>query len=81
MRFTELYKEELSQKTTRYFIFDTKGADPKHGDVDFEKYLWQTNRFGLVRTGDLFLYRRPGKASETKRWNSQRFCCRSVKTN
>ena len=68
MHHLELYSEELNSEKTRYFILDTKGADPQHGDVDFIKYQWQTNKFGLVRTGDLFLYRRPGKASETKKF-------------
>ncbi|KGJ87632.1 HNH endonuclease [Colwellia psychrerythraea] len=68
MHFSKLFANELNEQETRYFILDTKGADPQHGDVDFIKYRWQTNKFGLVRTGDLFLYRRPGKASETNKF-------------
>jgi putative restriction endonuclease len=63
-----LYENELNLESTNYFIFDSKGTGTQHGDVDFVEYLWQTNKFGLVKEGDLFLYRRPGKASETKKF-------------
>jgi hypothetical protein len=28
MHYSEIFKEELVEPDTRYFIFDTKGADP-----------------------------------------------------
>lgn len=68
MDYLELFKNELELEHTRYFILDTKGSGSDHGDVDFTQYRWQTNKFGKVRENDLFLYRRPGKASETKKF-------------
>ncbi|WP_025822453.1 HNH endonuclease [Shewanella marina] len=65
MNYQELFNTQLQNVDTRYFILDTKGSDSNHGDADFLQYRWQTNKFGKVRAGDLFLYRRPGKASET----------------
>jgi len=55
---------ELADPSTNYFIIDTKGGGA-HGDVDFEKYQWSKNRYNLVKQGDLFIYRRPSKASAT----------------
>ncbi|EOF9312273.1 HNH endonuclease [Vibrio fluvialis] len=65
MDFLTLFEEELSKPGTKYFIFDTKGVSGEHQDADFIKYAWQTNKFNKVSPGDLFIYRRPGKASET----------------
>ena len=57
------FKEEIADQDTGYFILDTKGSG-EHGDVDFEKYEWSPSRYNLVKTGDVFIYRRPSKASE-----------------
>lgn len=65
MDFLTLFEEELSKPGTKYFILDTKGVSGEHQDADFIKYAWQTNKFNKVSPGDLFIYRRPGKASET----------------
>ncbi|PSW10327.1 HNH endonuclease [Photobacterium rosenbergii] len=65
MNYKTLYEKELSNPDTNFFILDTKGSGVKHDDADFIKYSWRTNKFGLVNVGDLFIYRRPGKASET----------------
>jgi len=65
MNYKNLYEKELSHPSTNFFILDTKGSGVKHDDADFIKYSWRTNKFGLVNPGDLFIYRRPGKASET----------------
>ncbi|MGG3563181.1 HNH endonuclease [Neobacillus rhizosphaerae] len=62
--FLELYKEELEDPSRGYFIFDTKGTAQGHGDVDFVSYNWSPSKFNRVKTGDLFLYRRPSSASE-----------------
>lgn len=61
---TNIFSNELANSDTRYFILDTKGAAHTYADVDFEQYHWETFKFGKVREGDLFVYRRPGKASE-----------------
>ncbi|WP_169334839.1 HNH endonuclease [Salinimonas chungwhensis] len=68
MDFITKFSEELENPDTRYFIFDTKGSGIKHDDADFIKYSWRTNMYGQVRPGDIFIYRRPGKASETKQF-------------
>lgn len=68
MNYKSLYEEELSNLSTQFFIFDTKGSGAKHDDADFIKYSWRTNKFGLVKPGDLFIYRRPGKSSETRKF-------------
>lgn len=51
-----------------YFILDTAGGGGTrgYGDVDYVRYLWETNRFNKVNEGDWFVYRRPGRASETR---------------
>ena len=64
----EVFKNELDNAKTNYFIFDTKGSTDTYSDIDFEQYHWETNRFNSVKSGDLFLYRRPGKASENGRF-------------
>lgn len=56
---------ELNNPKTNYFILDTVGPGD-HGDVEFQSYDWSTDRFNKVQEGDLFIYRRPGKASELK---------------
>jgi len=60
----DLFLEDLQMSTTNYFIFDTKGGG-SHGDIDFVKYDWSPSRYNLVNEGDLFIYRRPDKSSET----------------
>ena len=65
MNYKNIYEKELNNSGTNFFIIDTKGSGVKHDDTDFIKYSWRTNKFGLVKPGDLFIYRRPGKASET----------------
>jgi len=49
----------------RYFIFDT-GVNGK--DIDFVQYDWDKRFFNKVREGDYFLYRRPQKVSENKKF-------------
>lgn len=61
----DYYQDELDKDSTNYFIFDTVGLGD-HGDVEFETYDWSTNMFNRVKPGDLFIYRRPAKASEVK---------------
>lgn len=61
--YKEYYKEELSNIATKYFILDTAGPGT-HGDVDFESYNWNLDKFNKVREGDLFIYRRQQNASE-----------------
>jgi putative restriction endonuclease len=59
------YEEELKNSKTNYFIFDTHGnSENDRGDEDFTKYQWETNRYNLVKEGDLFIYRRPSRSSE-----------------
>ncbi|MHA2960203.1 HNH endonuclease [Priestia megaterium] len=60
----DIYKEELSSPNTNYFILDTKGTAQGHGDVDFISYNWSPSKHNKVKEGDLFIYRRPSKASE-----------------
>ncbi len=61
--FKEHFKDELNNNNTNYFIFDTAGPGA-HGDVDFNIYCWNINRYNLVRENDLFVYRRQQNASE-----------------
>jgi putative restriction endonuclease len=65
MSVLEYFKENFKRPETEFFIFDSKGGG-EHGDVDFEKCEWSDPRHNLVKTGDLIIYRRPSKASETK---------------
>lgn len=55
----------VEDSDSRYFIFDT-GVTGQ--DIDFEQYSWERSRFNKVRTGDYFLYRRPNKVSENKKF-------------
>ena len=65
MSYLEHFAAELNNTKTQYFILDTKGSG-SHGDVDFIQYQWSRSRYNLVSEGDLFVYRRPREASETK---------------
>jgi len=52
----------------RYFIFDTgvtlKNENHSKYDKEFVQYFWSKKRFNKVKEGDLFVYRKPKKASE-----------------
>ena len=65
--YKEHFKKELNNPNTQYFIFDTKGAG-KHGDIDFVQYQWSRSKYNLVKEGDVFICRRPGKVSETRKF-------------
>lgn len=64
MNYKQHFKSELDNPATQYFIFDSKGSG-QHGDIDFFQYQWSPSRYNLVNEGDVFICRRPGKASET----------------
>ena len=49
----------------RYFIFTT---GKKENDVDFETYPWERSRFGKVREGDFFIYKKSSSLSENKKF-------------
>lgn len=61
--YREYFKKELNAISTKYFILDTAGSGA-HGDVDFQSYNWELDKFNRVNEGDLFIYRRQQKASE-----------------
>lgn len=67
MTYENHFVEEFTNPETQYFILDSKG-DNEHGDIDFVQYQWSRSRYNLVREGDLFIYRRPGKASSTHKF-------------
>ncbi len=67
MYYKEYYQRELNDTNTEYFILDTKG-DEKTGDIDFVKYSWSTKQYNKIKEGDLIIFRRPGKASETNKF-------------
>ena len=67
MDYKEYYQTELEELQTEYFILDTKG-DEKTGDIDFVKYSWSTKQYNKIKEGDLIIFRRPGKASETNKF-------------
>jgi len=60
---THDFLNEDNQK--RYFIFDTGVT---HDDIDFEQYSWERSRYNKVREGDYFVYRRPTKVSENRKF-------------
>lgn len=64
MTYKEYFKDELEDPNTNYFILDTKGTGD-HADVDFTQYKWNRKRNNKVKEGDVFIYRRPSKSSET----------------
>lgn len=63
-----LYKKELENLGTQYFIIDTHGSKKESGnkydESDFKSYTWNKQRYNQVTEGDLFIYRRPQKSSE-----------------
>lgn len=67
MNFIKLYEKELSNQKTGFFILATKG-NGLHGDVDFEKYEWNPKKNNQIKVGDLIIFRRPKKASETNKF-------------
>lgn len=67
MGYKQYFNEELQNPSTKYFILDSKGGG-QYGDVDFDKYEWDRTKYNQVREGDIFLYRRPSSASETKKF-------------
>ena len=64
MAFQQHFKEELENPKTQYFILDSTDGGA-HGDIDFVQYHWSRSMYNLVKDGDLFICRRPGKNSET----------------
>ncbi|MGB5964145.1 MAG: HNH endonuclease [Sulfurimonadaceae bacterium] len=67
MTFEKHFKDELTNTETQYFILDATSGG-KHGDVDFAKYTWSRSQYNLVKEGDVVLFRRPGKASQTSKF-------------
>lgn len=66
MRLTELLKSQIEMPGTRYFIIDTgRGYED---DTDFITYSWDRHRNNKIRSGDLFIYRKPGKLSATRQF-------------
>lgn len=53
-----------SQSDVNFFILDTKGIGHKYDDQDFVKYSWSPKRYNRVKSGDLFIYRRPNTKSQ-----------------
>ncbi|MHA7097717.1 HNH endonuclease [Priestia megaterium] len=68
MNIIKLFESELRNLDTNYFILDTKGKPVDYGDIDFVSYDWSPSKYNKVKEGDLFLYRRPSKASETRKF-------------
>lgn len=57
------YNQQLNNPNTHYFIIDSSSS-PEHNDVDFKFYSYQNKSNKQITTGDLFIYRRSGSASE-----------------
>jgi len=57
-----IFNSELKSHNVRFFILDT--GRTKHKDLDFEIYTWNKKKYNLVQQGDVFIYRKPQKASE-----------------
>lgn len=55
MDIKRIFKEELNNPETRYFLLVSGHHD---GDLDFQQYTWNTSNYNKVRPGDLFLYRK-----------------------
>lgn len=54
--------QNVNNPNTKFFIFDTGRIE--HRDIDFEIYTWNKHAYNIVEPGDVFIYRRPTKASE-----------------
>ena len=56
----------------RYFIFDTGVPSKTPGESDYDKefiqYFWCKGQYNKVRIGDKFLYRKPTKVSENRKF-------------
>ena len=63
----DYFRDEISQKATQYFIFDTGSKD--HRDIDYEIYTWNKHKYNQVKENDLFVYRQPQKISASKKFN------------
>lgn len=57
------YNKQLNNSETNYFIVDSSSS-AEHNDVDFKFYSYQNKSNKQITTGDLFIYRRSGSASE-----------------
>lgn len=57
------YNKQLNNPSTNYFIIDSSSS-PDHNDVDFKYYSYQDKSNKQITSGDLFIYRRSGSASE-----------------
>lgn len=62
-----------SQNPEQYHIFDShqEAMDERgvtHGDQDFLVYSYNIHKNNKPKAGDLFLYRRPGKSSKTRKF-------------
>ncbi|MBP6868727.1 MAG: HNH endonuclease [Candidatus Pacebacteria bacterium] len=58
MKLSRIYEEELAKEETNFFVLDS-GQHTK--DVDFETYEWKKSINNKIKTGDLFIYRKPQK--------------------
>ncbi|VEU82770.1 HNH endonuclease [Acholeplasma hippikon] len=58
----KIFEEELKNLNTSYFIFDT--GHNTHEDEDFRTYSWDSSKYNRVKEGDLFLYRKPNRATK-----------------
>ncbi|WP_461240570.1 hypothetical protein [Paucilactobacillus sp. N302-9] len=59
------------KKANKFFIIDSKNGYAEQGnekDVDFEKYVWNTTRYNKIEKNDLFIYRRPQRASKNHKF-------------
>ncbi len=52
-----IFDSDLQNPNTKYFILDNGRIE--YRDIDFEIYSWNKNQFNLVKSGDLFIYRKP----------------------
>lgn len=67
MDYKTYFNDELSNSETQYFIFDSHGTvSGAIGDVEFTGYVYELNRFGFPKAGDLFIYRRPTSRFEKR---------------
>lgn len=70
-----LVKEYLRGTSPEQFhIFDShqesmEGRGVVHGDRDYEIYTYNIHQNNKPKVGDVFLYRRPGKSTQTRKFN------------